>query len=223
MKLLSTFLIAVLACALNVFGQTPPEELPTIDTFLAGLNRTGSSKHIGDITYPNWARIHNNCPYDVYLWSVDADHNPLTPLHMQPGQWQHEPFRYISDTSGVAYKISRDSTLRGGIGGNHMHFEYAIRDNQIYWDISFVDCAKDATLQGGNADGCVGHERGIRINTAVQGDGYIGVHCLPNTFCLDDAYYISDPDKDWGHKAPVKGCPKGVLTSDMYATLCYDA
>lgn len=48
-------------------------------------------------------------------------------------------------------KISLTDRLEGGVGGKITQFEYAIDNEQIYYDISFVDCAN-----GESADMCPG-------------------------------------------------------------------
>jgi hypothetical protein len=65
-----------------------------------------------------------------------------------------EPIRTPSN-GGVVFKVSESDQL---IGGKHTQFEYAIANNQIYYDISFVDCAK-----GESAANCPGHAKGLKM------------------------------------------------------------
>ena len=95
------------------------------------------------------------------------------------GGWHHEQFRIPCDGCGVAFKISRESVLKCCDGGNHMHFEYGIRDGMVYYDISFVDCADHVTSGGASTKNCPGHEGSIQI----RGNDCEGLYCIKNTFC----------------------------------------
>jgi hypothetical protein len=66
MELFSTILFAAITCAGTALALSP-EEFPTIDKYLSDNNITTEhmgAQDVGD----HWARIHNKCPYDVYLW-----------------------------------------------------------------------------------------------------------------------------------------------------------
>jgi hypothetical protein len=73
-----------------------------------------------------------------------------------------EPFR-TPGAGGVVFKVSTSEQL---VGGAHTQFEYAISNDQLYYDISFVDCAK-----GESASDCPGHDRGLAMyspNVRIQ-------------------------------------------------------
>lgn len=75
-----------------------------------------------------------------------------------PARSQHsEPFRNPCNACGVSMKVSKSDKLESG---THTQLEYAIADNKIYYDISFVDCAKDKS-----ASDCPGHDKGIAIDS----------------------------------------------------------
>jgi hypothetical protein len=58
-------------------------------------------------------------------------------------------------------KVSRSNQL---VGGKQTQFEYAIADNKIYYDISFVDCAI-----GKSGKNCPGWHTGLSISSPNVG------------------------------------------------------
>lgn len=120
--------------------------------------------------------IGNRCPHDIWVWSVDQKVNILHPtLHPQcagtlmifqgsskpirvPKRTKYsEQFRTPCNGCGVSLKVSRTNKLETG---KHTQFEYAISKGQIYYDVSFVNCAK-----GKNADNCPGHDKGLAMDS----------------------------------------------------------
>ena len=61
--LFSLLTLAIAAPATTVVDFTEPQ----IDKFLTTVN--GSATKVAAQNF-GWARVHNNCGYDVYLWSV---------------------------------------------------------------------------------------------------------------------------------------------------------
>lgn len=68
-----------------------------------------------------------------------------------------EPFREPCEGCGISYKVSKTDQLEGG---KQTQFEYAIAGGQLWYDISFVDCAK-----GDSADDCPGHDKGLAMDS----------------------------------------------------------
>jgi hypothetical protein len=48
------------------------------------------------------------------------------------------------------------------------------------------------------------------------------LNCASGSYCVNDAYYVDDPDLKLGIKAPVKGCAKGALSMDVVFSMCSD-
>lgn len=55
------------------------------------------------------AYIYNQCTFGVYLWPVDADRNPQSPLTIAPGSSYSEPY-HVPSTGGVSLKLSKTTT-----------------------------------------------------------------------------------------------------------------
>ena len=113
----------------------------------------------------------NRCEKDIWIWSVDEGvrfrflsnsierrltwiQGSSAPIKVAGRSKYTEPFRTPA-AGGVVFKVSDTDQL---VGGAHTQFEYAISNNQLYYDISFVDCAK-----GDSAASCPGHAQGLSI------------------------------------------------------------
>ncbi|KAF2470180.1 uncharacterized protein BDR25DRAFT_226664 [Lindgomyces ingoldianus] len=158
------------------------------------------------------AVVSNQCPYDIYLWSVDQQTNPLSGTLIPARTLYTEPFRTPCPGCGISLKISTTSSL---VGGHMTQFEYAIDTGLIYYDISFVDCAV-----GQSADNCPGHEKGLRIDSAEP--SCLPLNCPSGTYCVNDAYYVDDPNVKLGIPAPVKTCARDMLGMDLVFRVCGD-
>lgn len=91
--------------------------------------------------------------------------------------------RVCIDNCGVTYKITKGPEHHGGIGGNELQFEYSTKSGVLYYDISFVDCAKDLTYRWGDANNCPSWAEGIQI----QGPSNWGcktLECHPYETCM---------------------------------------
>jgi len=97
------------------------------------------------------ARVHNRCPYSVYLWSVKKDEGcdagDMTTL--KPGESYSEKYRDDYDEVGVSIKISKSNRCKGLISANEniditqleYHINHASKDFHFnFLDVSFVDC-----------------------------------------------------------------------------------
>ncbi|KAF1828528.1 hypothetical protein BDW02DRAFT_635110 [Decorospora gaudefroyi] len=149
--------------------------------------------------------IANRCPYDIWLWSISTD-NWGAPIHI-PAYTKHtSPFR----TSPTSLKISKTDQL---ILGKHTQFEYSIVDNQLWYDISFVDCAN-----GQSASDCPGHDEGLVMDTT---DGRCGrAECTAGAYCPTQAYYVDTPLRKLGIEEPVFTCPGAGTDMDLYMRMC---
>ncbi|KAF2749881.1 hypothetical protein M011DRAFT_524504 [Sporormia fimetaria CBS 119925] len=80
------------------------------------------------------ARVINNCPSTVYLWSVASTVGDRQTL--QPGGQYSEQFRYDPRT-GVAIKVGTTPESIGN-GAPVLHFSYTLNngENSIYYDVS---------------------------------------------------------------------------------------
>ncbi|KAJ4300916.1 hypothetical protein N0V90_003004 [Kalmusia sp. IMI 367209] len=99
----------------------------------------------------------NQCNYDVYVW--EAYDRYQSNMFVIPAR---SPFRKefitsyegCTDNCGVVYKVTRSLPITGGQGGNQVQFEYSSRAGILYYDISFVDCAKNLGYRTGDAANC---------------------------------------------------------------------
>jgi hypothetical protein len=151
------------------------------------------------------AIVSNRCPYDIWLFSTSAN-NFESAIHI-PARSQHsEPF----SSSPTSLKISNSSQL---VGGAHTQFEYSLINNQIWYDISFVDCAK-----GQSAGSCPGHDLGLAIDSNDSKCGKID--CKAGSYCPTQVYYVDQPKLKMGIEEPVFTCPGAGSGMDLYMKVC---
>jgi len=85
------------------------------------------------------AYIYNQCTFDTYVWPVDAERNPLTPITIPSGGSYSEPYRTPS-SGGVSLKISKTTTP-----DPITQLEYTVAGydgtNPVWYDGSNVNCA----------------------------------------------------------------------------------
>ncbi|KAF1844560.1 uncharacterized protein K460DRAFT_365506 [Cucurbitaria berberidis CBS 394.84] len=157
------------------------------------------------------AIVSNRCPYDIWLWSVDQSHWSA-PIHIPARTQYSEPFRSSCNGCGTSMKISKSNQL---VGGAHTQFEYSIVNNQIWYDISFVDCAK-----GESASACPGHDKGLTMDSPEQACGKAS--CTGGSYCPTQAYYVDYPMQKLGLQEPVFTCPGKGTGMDLYMKVCSD-
>lgn len=84
------------------------------------------------------AYIVNKCSFDTYLWPVDAERNPLTPITIKAGTTWSEGY-HTPSAGGVSLKISRTTTCEPVT-----QLEYTVQpysgNNFVWYDGSNVDC-----------------------------------------------------------------------------------
>lgn len=84
------------------------------------------------------AYIINQCSFDTYLWPVDAQRNPTTPITIKAGSTWSEGY-HTPSSGGVSLKISRTTTC-----SPITQLEYTVQpydgNNFVWYDGSNVDC-----------------------------------------------------------------------------------
>ncbi|KAF2835983.1 hypothetical protein M501DRAFT_277294 [Patellaria atrata CBS 101060] len=143
------------------------------------------------------AIVINQCDFDVYLWSIDADRvssKPTTCITKSGGTYE-ERYR-VPSTGGVSMKLAKADHL--GPDVHITQFEYTLAGN-IWYDISNVDCTTVA---------CPFQSYGM---TMRAGSGCPVVRCHAGDMTCREAY--TEWNDDWASKA----CD---ATSDVVMTLC---
>jgi len=152
------------------------------------------------------AVITNRCDYDVWVWSISTGH--ASSSFMVPAGSSHSEAYTGSSTS---LKVSKSDAL---VAGKHSQFEYSIAAGQLWYDISFVDCAN-----GESASNCPGHDEGLAMNASNDSCGKID--CPAGDYCPTQAYYVDTPLQKLGIAEPVFMCPLSLGTSvDLSMTVC---
>ncbi|KAF3000819.1 hypothetical protein E8E13_006594 [Curvularia kusanoi] len=172
---------------------------------LAATLQAGLASAIGN------AIISNRCPYDIWLWSVDQGYSSA-PIHIPARSKYSEPFRSACNGCGTSLKISKTNEL---IAGRHTQLEYSIAGGNLWYDISFVDCAK-----GGSASDCPGHDLGLAMDSPESACGK--AHCAAGSYCPTQAYYVDTPKLKLGIDEPVFGCIGKGTDMDLYMKVCSD-
>lgn len=84
------------------------------------------------------AYIINQCSFDTYLWTIDAERNPLTPITIKAGSTWSEGY-HTPSAGGVSLKISKTTTC-----SPITQLEYTVQaysgNNFVWYDGSNVDC-----------------------------------------------------------------------------------
>ncbi|KAJ4362621.1 hypothetical protein N0V95_001426 [Ascochyta clinopodiicola] len=157
------------------------------------------------------AIVSNRCPYDIWLWSIDQGHSSSS-IHIPARTKYSEPLRSACSGCGASLKISKTDHL---VGGQQTQFEYSIVGGNVWYDISFVDCAK-----GESASDCPGHDKGLAMDSPEQACGK--VHCAAGSYCPTQSYYVDLPKQKLGLEEPVFGCMGKGSDMDLYMKVCSD-
>jgi hypothetical protein len=169
---------ALLLSALPLMTAAPFEprqsdDVPNISEIVAKANVTSEDGTVTIAALGNSVVV-NNCGAPMYLWAVDYDHPSPSRIKIASGGRHSAVFRKPSNGGGVSLKVSKTQTL-----SQITQFEYTVSGNQIYYDISWVDCAN-----GQNADNCPGHGGGVRAK------------CSDNNVCVYEAKGYVDEEED---------------------------
>ncbi|KAL4882231.1 hypothetical protein BJY04DRAFT_187440 [Aspergillus karnatakaensis] len=81
------------------------------------------------------ARVHNNCPATVYLWSVGGS---VSQVHtIKSGETFSEQFHRDPTSGGISLKITRQAD---GLynGSPQLNFAYTLDPSQVWYDLSTV-------------------------------------------------------------------------------------
>lgn len=148
------------------------------------------------------AVIKNRCSYDIWLWSLTTG-SSVNSVHIPAGSTHSEAVR----DQPTSMKISKSSKLSAG---SQTQFEYSVQPDQIWYDISFVDCAN-----GEDASNCPGHSEGLSMYPSDS--SCTVVSCAPGSYCPTQAYYLDQPSVKTGIVDPNYPCKLGV---DIVSTLC---
>ncbi|CBX96874.1 hypothetical protein LEMA_P100050.1 [Plenodomus lingam JN3] len=151
------------------------------------------------------AILSNRCSYDIWVWSV-GESSSSGPIYIPARSQYSEPFR----NAGTSFKISKTNQL---VSGAHTQFEYSIVNNNVWFDISLVDCAK-----GENASACPGQAEGLAMDSPNAACGRIS--CAPGSYCPTQAYFVDTPVQKLGLAEPVFACPGASTNLDLYMKMC---
>ncbi|KAF2128795.1 hypothetical protein P153DRAFT_357309 [Dothidotthia symphoricarpi CBS 119687] len=157
------------------------------------------------------AIVTNRCPYDVWVWSVDQAQFSA-PIYVPARSKYSEPVRSTCNGCGTSIKISKTDQL---LGGAQTQFEYSISAGQMWYDISFVDCAS-----GQSADSCPGHDMGLSMDSSDSRCGK--ADCAGGSYCPTQSYYVDYPTQKLGMADPVFTCPGAGTGMDLHMTVCSD-
>lgn len=157
------------------------------------------------------AIVSNRCNYDIWVWSVDQD-SFSSAIHVPARSQYSEPLRSSCNGCGTSLKVSKTNQL---VGGAQTQFEYSVVNNQLWYDISFVDCA-----QGESASSCPGHDFGLAMDSPESACGKI--NCAGGSYCPSQAYYVDFPQPKLGMADPVFACPGAGMGMDLYMKVCSD-
>jgi hypothetical protein len=154
------------------------------------------------------AVISNRCSYDIWVWSVQPG-SSSAPIHVAARSQYTEPMVANIPTS---LKVSKSDAL---VAGEHTQFEYSIVNNQLWFDISFVNCAV-----GNSAAKCPGADGGLSMSSPETSCGKI--NCAAGTYCPSQAYFVDQPMLKLGLQEPVFTCPGAGTSMDLVMKTCAD-
>ncbi|KAF2679799.1 hypothetical protein K458DRAFT_460656 [Lentithecium fluviatile CBS 122367] len=228
--LLSLLLLAGLAIAFGGYHNHAQEYAARLPP-PAEIGNKGGENQVAQ-RWGNFVLV-NQCYYDVYVTEARQEwggqsfklpaRSPLrTMFEIEYDLPDHEKDvdRRCTNNCGVTYKVTREPKLVGGIGGNQLQFEYTSKDGILYYDISFVDCAKDLGHRTGNAENCPGWKEGLQID-GQKGFDCRTMVCEDGKMCISwnqGAYYVDEPEPRWGLKDPIGTCP--TYQMEIYFRLC---
>lgn len=150
------------------------------------------------------AILNNHCSYDIWIWTVDPSGS--TAAKVPAGSQHSEPLR----NAAVAIKVSKTSQL---VAGAQTQFEYSIVNNQVWFDLSFVNCAN-----GQSSSSCPGADKGLSMNSPNSACGSLS--CAPGSYCPTQAYFVDTPVQKLGIAEPVFTCPGAGTNLDVVMTMC---
>jgi hypothetical protein len=154
------------------------------------------------------AIISNRCSYDIWVWSVQPG-SSSAPIYIPARGQYSEPMKSGSPT---ALKVSKSNALEAG---KHTQFEYSIVNNELWFDISFVNCAN-----GQSSSSCPGADGGLTMSSPNSACG--SINCAANSYCPSQAYFVDQPMLKLGLLEPVFSCPGAGANMDLNMKVCAD-
>lgn len=79
------------------------------------------------------AIVHNQCDFDVYLWSVSDTAGSMQTLSANGGEYS-EAYQNNPDGGGISIKVGRDTT-----GFNITQYEYTLQSGSLWYDLSLIN------------------------------------------------------------------------------------
>lgn len=155
------------------------------------------------------AIVSNKCSQDIWIWSVGSG-SSSSGIKVAAGASYSEPMRSGSPT---AIKVSNTNQLQNG---KHTQFEYSIVNNQMWFDISFVNCAV-----GESSANCPGAAGGLAMSSPNSACG--SINCQPGSYCPSQAYFVDQPMLKLGLQEPVFTCPGAGANMDLNMVTCADS
>jgi hypothetical protein len=156
------------------------------------------------------AIVSNRCSYDIWVWSVSQTTGSSSAIHV-PARSKHT--EAMIPNSPTSIKVSKTNQL---LNGQHTQFEYSITNNQLWFDISLVNCAN-----GQGAANCPGHAQGLAMNSPNKSCGKL--YCAKGSYCPTQAYYCPQPMLTLGIQEPVFTCPGAGAGMDLNMVMCADS
>ncbi|KAF2753874.1 hypothetical protein EJ05DRAFT_521184 [Pseudovirgaria hyperparasitica] len=97
----------------------------------------------------NNAVVVNNCGYDLWAWTIDADHRTPAPYIINRQSIHYDEIR-VPSSGGVSIKLSTTNTGSPMRPVTQLEYTVDVVGNRIWYDISFVDCATGPASGGAN-------------------------------------------------------------------------
>jgi len=79
------------------------------------------------------AIVHNQCDFDVYLWSVSDAATSMTTIEKKGGEYA-EAYQLNPNGGGISLKVGRDMS-----GKNITQYEYTLKGDSLWYDLSLID------------------------------------------------------------------------------------
>lgn len=154
------------------------------------------------------AIISNRCSYDIWVWSVQPGGSSEA-IHVAARSQYTEP---MVSGSPVSLKVSKSDAL---VAGEQTQFEYSIANNELWFDISLVNCA-----EGDSSANCPGADGGLAVTSPNSACG--SIDCAANSYCPTQAYFVDQPMLKLGLQEPVFTCPGAGTSMDLVMKTCSD-
>ncbi|CAI6327684.1 unnamed protein product [Periconia digitata] len=162
------------------------------------------------------AVLENRCSYDIWAWSVDSVTGSTEAIQIPKRTTYREPVRKITlpdgNSAGVSVKISNTEMLQAK---HHTQFEYTIKNDRLWYDLSFVDCALDKSSAN-----CPGAEKGLKMDFSEKKCKI--PYCPPGQYCPTQSYFVDTPVQKLGIPEPTFNCDDAGTSMNIYMHVCAD-